>query len=337
MSITITNFEPSQHLDAAAALLADRQTRDRERDPRLPSSFTMAEACRPVIEQSFASSGWRGVIAHDGTTPVGFLIMTPQLFAPTHFLASFFPPHSAAANYQQHAAKAGMEYDVYREMYAVLADAFVGLGYFDHLVAASPSDAGGGEAWASLGFARHSVAAMRGVGPTEKQKASVEVHQASAEDADVIFKLSGELTLHHAKSPIFWPYLRETDESSHDMQRGLLTDPQANAHLVAYENGKPIGMNTFMPPAFLSPLLLPPKAVYLFQGIVTADARTGGVGTAILSRGAEWAREQGYEYITLHFAAPNLQGARFWQSSGFVPVEYGLRRRVDERIAWANR
>jgi hypothetical protein len=41
--------------------------------------------------------------------------------------------------------------------------------------------------------------------------------------------------------------------------------------------------------------------------------------------------------MTLHFAAPNLQGARFWLSSGFVPVEYGLRRRVDERIAWANK
>lgn len=337
MSITVTSFDPQQHLDAAAALLAARQQRDRERDPRLPAAFVMAEACRPVIEQSLTQHGGRGVIAHDGAEPVGFMIMTPQLFAPTHFLASFFPPRSAAASYQQHASKGGMEYDVYREMYAVLADHFVGLGYFDHLVAVSPSDAGLADAWASLGFGRNAVAAMRGVGPTEKPQANVEMHQASAEDAEVIFKLSEELTLHHAKSPIFWPFLRETDDSSHEMQRGLLTDPQANAHWVAYEDGEPVGMNTFMPPAFLSPLMVPPKTVYLFQGIVTSDARTGGVGTAILSRGAEWAREQGYEYMTLHFAAPNLQGARFWQSSGFVPIEFGLRRRVDDRIAWANK
>ena len=230
-----------------------------------------------------------------------------------------------------------MEYDVYREMYAVLADHFVKLGYFDHLVAVSPPDAGTAEAWASLGFGRNAVAALRDVAPTQKPQAKLELHQAGAEDAEVIFKLSEELTLHHAKSPIFWPFLRETDESSHEMQRGLLTDPQANAHWVAYERGKPVGMNTFMPPAFLSPMLVPPKTVYLYQGIVTGDARTGGVGTALLSRGAEWAREQGYEYMTLHFAAPNLQGARFWQSSGFVPVEFGLRRRVDDRIAWANK
>ena len=82
---------------------------------------------------------------------------------------------------------------------------------------------------------------------------------------------------------------------------------------------------------------MPPKTIYLFQGIVTSDARAGGVGTAILSNGAEWAREQGYEHIDAALRAANLQGARFWQSSGFVPVEYGLRRRVDERIAWANK
>src|SRR6185295_3566262 len=115
------------------ALLAARHDRDRQRDPRLPAAFAMAEACRPLIDESLSHGGWRGVIAYDagdpGSEPVGFLIMTPQLFAPTHFLAAFFPPHSAAAGYQQHAAKDGMEYDVYREMYAVLADHFVKLGY----------------------------------------------------------------------------------------------------------------------------------------------------------------------------------------------------------------
>jgi GNAT superfamily N-acetyltransferase len=337
MPITLTTFDLGQHLDTAAALLAARHQRDRERDPRLPAAFAMAEACRPAIEQSLAQPGWHGVVAYDAGDPVGYMIMVPQLFAPTHFLAAFFPPRSAAANYQLHAAKAGAEYDVYREMYAALARHFVRLGYFDHLVAVAPSDAGTAEAWASLGFARNAVAAMRGVDPTEKPQANVELHQASAEDVDVIFKLSEELTLHHAQSPIFWPFLRETDESSHEMQRGLLTDPQANAHWVAYEDGRPVGMNTFMAPAFLSPLMVPPKTIYLYQGIVTSDARAGGVGTAILSRGAQWAREEGYDYMTLHFAAPNLQGARFWQSSGFVPIEYGLRRRVDDRIAWANK
>jgi GNAT superfamily N-acetyltransferase len=96
-------------------------------------------------------------------------------------------------------------------------------------------------------------------------------------------------------------------------------------------------MNTFMQPTFLSVLALPEKTIYLFQGIVTQDARAGGVGSAILSKGVEWARSKGYDHVALHFATPNVSGAKFWQSSGFVPVEYGMRRRIDERIAWANR
>jgi GNAT superfamily N-acetyltransferase len=174
------------------------------------------------------------------------------------------------------------------------------------------------------------------VGPTGRVAADIDVHQASAEDAEVVYALAEELNLHHARSPIYWPYIREADAASHELSLGLLADP-ANAHWVAYEDGRPVGMNTFMAPAFLSAMTVPEKTVYLYQGIVTQDARAGGVGTALLSRGAEWAREQGYEHIGLHFAAPNLQGAKFWQSSGFKPVEFGVRRHIDERVAWADR
>ncbi len=96
-------------------------------------------------------------------------------------------------------------------------------------------------------------------------------------------------------------------------------------------------MNTFMQPFFLAPMTVPDKTIYLFQGIVTQDARAGGIGTAILSKGIEWAREQGYAHVALHFASANLPGANFWQSSGFRPIEHGMRRRLDDRIAWANR
>ena len=146
-----------------------------------------------------------------------------------------------------------------------------------------------------------------------------------------------ELTLYHARAPIFNPYIRESDQAAHDFQKNLLGEPAANAHWIAYDDGRAVGMNTFMQPFFLNAPTIPEKTIYLFQGIVTQDARFGGVGTAILSKGVEWAREQGYEHIALHFASANLQGAKFWQSSGFRPIEHSMRRRIDERIAWANR
>ena len=73
--------------------------------------------------------------------------------------------------------------------------------------------------------------------PSTRHAASIEVHQASAEDYPVVEKLGEELTLHHARSPIFNPYIRESDEASHTFIKGLLEDPEANAHWVGYEDG----------------------------------------------------------------------------------------------------
>ena len=334
MRISIDTFNPERHLEAAAALLADRHRRDREREPALPPEYEVPAACRAAIELSFSTPGWEGVIAEEGGAMAGFMIATPQLFPPTHFLASFFPPRSIGISYQSHATRDGAEYDAYRAMYASIADTFVGRGFFDHMVSLAARDAAACEAFTSLTFGRHSVAAMRGVEPPERVPAGVEVHQAGTEDAEVVYALAEELNEHHAHSPIYWPYIREADAASHELSLGLLADAN-NAHWVAYEHGRPVGMNTFMPPSFLSLMTVPAKTVYLYQGIVTKDARAGGVGTALLARATDWAREQGYEHIGLHFAAPNLQGAAFWQSSGFRPVEFGMRRHIDERVAWA--
>ena len=334
MRIDIDTFNPERHLAAAAALLAERHRRDREREPTLPAEYEVPAACRAAIELSFTTPGWEGVVAEEGGRMAGFMLATPQLFPPTHFLASFFPPRSIGISYQSHATRAGAEYDVYRSMYASIAERFVDHGYFDHMVSLAAGDGAACEAFTSLGFGRHSVAAMRGVEPPERAPAGVEVHQAGTEDAAVVYALAEELNEHHARSPIYWPYIREADAASHELSLGLLGDP-GNAHWVAYEGGRPVGMNTFMAPAFLSLMTVPPKTVYLYQGIVTQDARAGGVGTALLARAAAWAREQGYEHMGLHFAAPNLQGAAFWQSSGFRPVEFGMRRHIDERVAWA--
>ncbi len=337
-NLTIAPFERSRHLEPASMLLADRHRRDRERDERFPAAYEVPAACTPIIEQSLDTHDSWGVVALRGGDVVGFLVATPTLIAQTHFLASFFPPRQVGVNYGAHAAEAGLEYDVYREMYGAIAERAVSLGFFDHSINLPARDAAAQDALVSLGFGRTMCAAIRGVDPPAKPPSSaVQLHQASAEDATVIFELGEELTLHHARTPIFNPYIRESDAASHEMQRGLLSEADTNAHWVAYEDGRAVGMNTFMPPGFLSPLTVPDKTIYLYQGIVAPDSRAGGVGSVILAKGVEWARERGYDHIALHFATANLSGARFWQANGFAPVEFGMRRRIDERIAWANK
>ena len=199
-----------------------------------------------------------------------------------------------------------------------LAEQFVAEGYFDHALAIPAADAESREAWASLGFGRTLVCAVRDVAPTEKAPASVELHQAGAEDAEIIYALSEELTLYHARAPIFNPYIRESDAAAHDFQKNLLGEPAANAHWIAYDDGRAVGMNTFMQPFFLNAPTIPEKTIYLFQGIVTQDARFGGVGTAILSKGVEWAREQGYEHIAIGQGCELRQVDKIYSPAGTI-------------------
>lgn len=335
MGITIQRFDPTSHLDAAASLLAERHQRDREHDPRFPIAYEIPPACRTLVEQASAPDDAYGVIASSAGEIIGFAIMAPFLAQPTHMTAAFFPPRCTNLGYSAHAAKAGAEHDVYREMYAAISGHFVEHGFFDHNVYISPADAAVEQAFVSLGFGRTVTAALRGIDPVADIDSALDMHAAAGEDAEVIFALNDELNAHHARAPIFWPVLRETLGSSHEFQRGLLDDPAANAHWVAFDGQRAIGMNTFMPPFWLSPMVTPEKTIYLYQGVVSADARRGGVGRAILAKGVDWAREQGYEHVALHFAAPNVAGARFWQSNGFAPIEYRMTRHIDERIAWA--
>ena len=337
MTITISTFDPQRHLDVAAKLLAARHARDRARDPRFPAQFEDAAECRSRIEAEAVEAGAFGVVAESAGDVIAFAIMAPFLVVPTHYTANFFVPRSAQMGYAGHAAAEGMELQAYREMYAVLAEHFVKQGIFDHLAYIAPRDPAVGEAFVSLGFGRSLTCAIRDVAPLDAPVApGIEMHLASSEDAAVIAALNDDLGAHHAKSPIYWAHVREADASANEFQRSLLDTPDENAHWVAYDNGRPVGMNTFMPPDWVSPLLRPGKVVYLYQGIVSPDARRGGVGATILARGIDWAREQGYEHVALHFAAPNVAGAKFWQSQGFVPVEHRMVRHIDERVAWAH-
>ncbi|MEP6871127.1 MAG: GNAT family N-acetyltransferase, partial [Anaerolineaceae bacterium] len=225
--------------------------------------------------------------------------------------------------------------DAYRRMYAALAGEWVRCGFFCHAINVPAGNAQVQEAWVSLGFGRKTTAAVRSTAPVETSSTGlVDVHRASAEDIDVVVALERTLARHHAGPPIFWPDLRETDDSSRHHQLELIADP-ASAYFVAYEGGRATGMQTFVRPGYTPRIVDPDSTVYLYEGVVEPDARGSGLGTGMLSHSMAWAREQGYANCCLHFASDNPSGAPFWLGQGFVPVEHTMVRRVDERIAWA--
>ena len=325
-------------VDAAAALLARRHAADRIRLPELGQRLESVEACADEIRRLAANPRADGVVAESADGSVAaFLFGEKMMLPPGAYPSMFIYPHSISMPVEGHAVAEGADVIAfYRAMYAVLAARWVKQGFFVHQVNITPADADVQEAWVALGFGRTTTAAVRHTGPVEgAAPARVEIHQASVEDLGVVNALSDTLFGFHSESPIFWPFLEAPKDAAREHTRELLSGAE-NAYFVAYDGGVPAGMQTLIRPGFIPPVLDLDGNVYLYEGVVEPDARSGGVGTALLAHSMEWARSQEYRQCTLHFASGNPSGAPFWLGHGFVPIEHAMVRHVDERVAWAN-
>lgn len=334
--ISVRRFEAND-VEPAAALLAARHKRDRIAMPVLSSGFEREDVLVTLIAPLARSPRVEGVVAMLDGRMAGFLFGEKMLFGPADFPSTIIPPHSISIPNHGHAAEPGEQlFPLYRAMYSELAAGWVRDGFFEqqtHIFAGDPELQ---EAWVALGFGRTMTAVIRSTEPLAVEGSSaVHVNRASTEDLDVVVALSDSLFKFHSRSPIFWPFLPDPQAAARDTRKRLLEDPN-NAYFVAYQDGRPIAMQTYNVPGF-SPAIAPRyHNVYLWEGIVEQDARTGGIGTRLLAEGLNWAREQGHEWCTLHFASGNPSGGPFWLSHGFVPIEYTMSRHIDERIAWAN-
>jgi GNAT superfamily N-acetyltransferase len=331
VAIEIVPFA-EEHVAAAAALLAGRRARLRERQPFLSPQFDAPERCAELVDELRA--GGPGFAALRAGRLAGYVLGRPITAPPGRFESMVFPRRSLAIGHAAYATLAGAEYDLLRPLYAALAERWVARGYFDHYAWVASEDAASRDAWDSLSFGRDLVGAVREVAtPVPAVAASgVDVHLASPEDIEVVQALAEALGRHHAAPPIFIPFIPEVLPHVREMNAAFMADP-ANPHFVAYRDGRPLGMATFH--AQEAGLVWPDRCLYLFMGIVYAEHRSGGVGRLVLERSMRWARERGYLYCSLHFFSPNLSGAAFWLGNGFLPVEERRHRRVDERIAWA--
>ena len=333
--VTVRPFEQAD-LPACADLFAARHRRDRERLPMLASALATPAGASALLAKAGASPRAMRVVAERDGRIAGFLSGEEMLFPPDHFASQFIRPQSADMGVDGHAvAEDEDSTEVYRAMYASLAERFVARGLFVHRVHIVP-DAAVQEAWVSLGFGRQLTAAVRDTAPVVAgATAQIEVHEASAEDIDVILALNDTLARHHLSSPMFWPILPAPQPANREYNLGHLADTATNPYFVAYQDGRPIAMQTFNKPGFSPPIVEPESNIYLFEGVVEPDVRTGGVGAALLDHTMRHLRDKGIPWCTLHFASGNPSGAPFWLKNGFVPVEHEMERHIDERVAWA--
>ena len=337
--VTVREFGRGD-LDAAAALLSDAQRRDRARHPVLVESLADTTEARAMLAKWLENERTDGAVAVDGGTLAGFAIGERRAGAPPDsYMGQLAHPRTINIGARDHAVAPGYDAaSVCRLLYRELAGGWVAAGYYNHSVHLIEGDVRAQEAWFNLGFGRHvSMAVREGTGPVAGVSAGdIEIREAGNEDMGVLLELARTLGLHHVGSPIFmyWPVQPEHDSLARNFFAHLLED-EGNPHFVAYREGQPVGLTSFLKQGLTTPYINAEKNVYLFMGIVEPEAQDGGVGRALLDHGMAWARGEGYERCTLHVLSANYSGEPFWFANGFKPVEYTLERVIDERVAWA--
>jgi GNAT superfamily N-acetyltransferase len=317
-------------LNAAAELLAARQRAHRRAEPRLPSRFDSATACRPLVAEALAMADASGIVALRRGRLTGYLIGRPSLGMP------FLRERAGWVDYAGFAVGAEGAAETLRALYAAFAPHWQRWGCTAHYVTAPADDHETLAAWRSLGFGQEHARGLRDVRPVESARPllGVGIHRADTEDLALVVDLRRRLSLFHSGPPIFAPYLW-SDADLRGLTAEQLRDP-AQLVLLAVRDRETLGVMLFAEPPPRAAMVSPERCVHLNEAYIRPGARSSGVGSLLLDAALAWLRNDGYEFCTVGWETANLQGARFWRhASGFRPLYYRLVRTLDTRTAWA--
>ncbi len=321
MSLEIVPFVDKM-LPEAAELLAASHRRMRALEPVLPVAYESPEEALKPLEEAFRAPGSAGYAALRSGRISAYLLGVARL-----------RDRVLSMPYHGHALAADQRPEVFREMYALLADDFVRRGYFGHGVGLLAADMPEQESWDWLSFGRGLVLAISDLTEPLPEVTGLDVRQVGPEGLEDVVYLQDLNWQHHSRPPIYNLYFDDLAPVRTQVTE-LLADPE-NGHFVAYEDGRPVALNSFMKSSWVPTMLMPEGGIYLFQGIVAEDRRRGGIGRAILARSLRWARDRGYRWCLLHVFPTNIPGLPFWLSNGFRPLEQSRYRLIDDRVIWA--
>jgi GNAT superfamily N-acetyltransferase len=234
-----------------------------------------------------------------------------------------------------HGTVRGQEYDLYRRMYAQIADWWLANGCFVHGITLYPNESAASQAWISLGFGLVVMGALREIDPASEVDwgvpPGVHIRRVNAGEVDLVVPLELGLSRHLAASPAFLPLI--LDERRTLVEKWLAEE--RHVLWLASRGGKAVAYLRFEPS---EQLVLPTSAettVAITGAFTCKDLRGSGIGTALLQMGLQWADSAGYTHCSVDFESANLPGSRFWLRH-FTAVTHSVMRRVDSRLAWAN-
>jgi GNAT superfamily N-acetyltransferase len=315
----------AEHLEAAAGMVAERYRAARAEIPMLPAAYVAAGAVAPRLQVHIGHVP--GVVALDAGRPVGFIM---SLLVSNRAERMAYVPDFA------HGAETGRKYELYRLMYAEIADQWLANGCFMHGITLYPQEQAASASWFSVGFGLTVMDALRVVkspGDIDGQSrpTDLELRRASPEDVDLVTALEYGLVRHLSSSPAFLPLVLEERRRSLE---DWIAD-QRHALWIVVREDEAVAHMRFEPSEQLVLPTSTEKTVAITGAFTRKDSRGVGIGTTLLQTGLHWAHTLGYTHCSVDFESANLAGSAFWLRH-FAAVTHSLVRRVDSRLAWAN-
>lgn len=326
LPVTIQPFD-SQHVEAAARLLAERHRVEQLTFPFLPALAEPAAA--RAISASLSKPYAYGAAAFQNGVLAGYLIGYPT-----------FSTVFGRGGWIDIAGHAASQPDVIHTLYMALSNHWIQQGCFDHHVVVSAANAALLESWFSLSFGKqqaYAVAALADDMPTHPMPADLEIRCADPEDRDIVRQIAVNNATYQTRAPVFAPAPPEYLDEVRKSYLELLDSPDEGTIWLALKGGQVVGYQVYTPaePDDAN-LFFPQYAIELPAAGTLEAVRGGGVGTALTRYCFEHYRREGYQHVVIDWRTTNILASRFWTKMGFVPTAYRLARSIDPRIAWAH-
>jgi GNAT superfamily N-acetyltransferase len=312
MTFVMVDLE-DQHLQDAASLAVDRYRALQQQVPNLPARYEDVDVLLPMLQDLCGQAP--GVAALQGGRLVGYMAAWA--------LDDFRGQRAILSPEWGNGADLPQSRRIYEEMYARVSAAWVTEGRRTHLLCQLPHDRAALEGWFWLGFGMIAADGVRDLSPAQGPAAEIDIRRAGPQDIETFLALGDALNRHLAAAPTFLPH-GDNPRSEHE---AWLADP-AHALWLAEDATGVLGFMKQGPASTEACTIIRDEGTSSIVGAYTReDARSQGVGVALLNRVVQWASEQRYARCAVDFEPMNVLAARFWMRH-FRPVSYALVRHI---------
>jgi GNAT superfamily N-acetyltransferase len=229
-----------------------------------------------------------------------------------------------------HAAVLADRPALYQRLYMRLAQQWADERAHLHLIRHLAHDGALQETLYQLGFGAILAERLRDLAPVPRASQAAIVEEREARK---LVELHMEHTRYYPTSPIFIHKSADEGEALAELEDHL---QQGDALLTYYERQQPcayfiVGESAVGAEGFL---LQRTNTAQIKSAYARPEARSRGIGAALLQNAVEWARQRGYACLFVEHETANVYGGNFWRKH-FAPYAHFSMRYIDNTIGGA--